>query len=175
MVALNTGQLTADDCNMPSFDTVSEVDLQEITNAVDQTNREVGNRYDFKGSCAKVEHTDTLLTVMGDSTFQLNQVKDILRLKLAKRGVDLASLEEGRIETRNNQARQTLTVIQGISQDIARQIVKLVKESKIKVQVSIQGDQVRVSGKKRDDLQSVITLLKNSSIELPLQFVNFRD
>ena len=160
---------------MPSFDTVSEVDLQEVTNAVDQANREVGNRYDFKGSCAKVEQSDTQLNVQADNEFQLQQVKDILYKKLAKRGLNLGSLDEGRLETRNNQARQSLEVQQGISQDIARKIVKLVKDSKLKVQVSIQGDKVRVNGKKRDDLQNVIALLKQAPIDLPLQYVNFRD
>jgi uncharacterized protein YajQ (UPF0234 family) len=160
---------------MPSFDTVSEVDMHEINNAVDQANREVGNRYDFKGSCAKVEHSDEVLTVFADSEFQLDQVKDILFKKLANRGIDLRSLEEGPIETSNNQTRQRLTVRQGISQDIARKIVKLVKDAKLKVQVSIQGDKVRVSGKKRDDLQNVIALLKGAPIDLPLQYINFRD
>jgi uncharacterized protein YajQ (UPF0234 family) len=160
---------------MPSFDTVSEVELQEITNAVDQANREVGTRYDFKGSCAKVEQSDDILTVLADSEFQLEQVRDILHSKLAKRGVDLRALEAGKIEVSNNQARQTLTVRQGIPQDIARQIVKLVKDAKLKVQVNIQGDKVRVSGKKRDDLQDVIALLRGAAIDLPLQYVNFRD
>ena len=160
---------------MPSFDTVSEVDLQEVTNAVDQANREVGNRYDFKGSCAGVEQAAAQLSLRADNEFQLQQVKDILHTKLAKRGIDLGSLEEGKLETSNNQARQALTVQQGISQDIARKIVKLVKDAKLKVQVSIQGDKVRVSGKKRDDLQSVIALLKEAPIDLPLQYINFRD
>ena len=160
---------------MASFDAVSEVDLQEVTNAVDQANREVGNRYDFKGSCAKVELSDDLISSQADNEFQLQQVKDILYKKLAKRGIDLGSLDEGRIETRNNQARQTLKVQQGIPQDVARKIVKLVKDSKIKVQISVQGEKVRVNGKKRDDLQSVISLLKESPIDLPLQFINFRD
>jgi uncharacterized protein YajQ (UPF0234 family) len=160
---------------MPSFDTVSEVELQEITNAVDQANREVGTRYDFKGSCAKVEQSDDILSVLADSEFQLEQVRDILHSKLAKRGVDLRALEAGKIEVSNNQARQTLTVRQGIPQDIARQIVKLVKDAKLKVQVNIQGDKARVSGKKRDDLQDVIALLRGAAIDLPLQYVNFRD
>lgn len=160
---------------MPSFDTVSEVDLQEVTNAVDQANREVGNRYDFKGSCAGVEQAAAQLSLRADNEFQLQQVKDILHTKLAKRGIDLGSLEEGKLETSNNQARQALTVREGISQDIARKIVKLVKDAKLKVQVSIQGDKVRVSGKKRDDLQSVIALLKEAPIDLPLQYINFRD
>ncbi len=160
---------------MPSFDTVSEVDLPEVTNAVDQANREVGNRYDFKGSSARVEQSENQLTLHADNEFQLEQVKDILHKKLAKRGVDLGSLEEGKVESSTQQARQILTVRQGIPQDIARKIVKLVKDSKIKVQVSIQGDQVRVSGKKRDDLQNVIALLKDAPLDLPLQYVNFRD
>jgi len=160
---------------MPTFDTVSEVDLQEVTNAVDQANREVGNRYDFKGSSAKIERSDDQLTIRADSEFQLDQVKDILHRTLAKRSIDLGSLEEGKLEITINQTHQTLTVRQGISQEIARKIVKLVKDAKLKVQVSIQGDKVRVSGKKRDDLQNVIALLKEAPIDLPLQYINFRD
>ena len=160
---------------MPSFDTVSEVDLQEVSNAVDQANREVGNRYDFKGSCAKVEQSDNQLSLQADNEFQLGQVKDILYKKLAKRGINLGSLDEGRLETRNNQARRVLAVQQGIPQDIARKIVKLVKDSKLKVQISIQSDKVRVTGKKRDDLQNVIAFLKEAPIDLPLQYINFRD
>jgi cyclic-di-GMP-binding protein len=160
---------------MPSFDAVSEVDLQEVTNAVDQANREVGNRYDFKGSCAGVEQSQGQLTLRADSEFQLQQAKDILHKKLASRGIDLASIEEGKIESSSKEARQNLTVRQGISQDVARKIVKLVKDAKLKVQVSIQGDKVRVSAKKRDDLQSVIAALKEAPIDQPLQFNNFRD
>ena len=160
---------------MPSFDTVSEVDLHEVTNAVDQTNREVGNRYDFKGSSAGVTQAEDQLNVQADNEFQLNQVKDILHMKLAKRGIDLASLEEGKLETTVNQARQTLRVQQGIPQDTAKKIVRLVKDAKLKVQASVQGDKVRVSGKNRDDLQKVIALLRDATIDLPLQYVNFRD
>ena len=160
---------------MPSFDTVSEVDLHEVSNAVDQANREIGNRYDFKGSSARVVQAEDQLTIQADNEFQLNQVKDILHLKLAKRGVDLASLEEGKLETTINQARQTLRVQQGIPQDIAKKIIKLVKDAKLKVQASVQGDKVRVSGKNRDDLQKVIALLKGAAIDLPLQYINFRD
>jgi uncharacterized protein YajQ (UPF0234 family) len=160
---------------MPSFDTVSEVDLPEVANAVDQTNREVSNRYDFKGSSAGVEHQAEQITLLADSEFQLKQVKDILHQKLAKRGIDLGSLDEGKLEARLHQARQTITVQQGIPQETARKIVKLVKDAKMKVQVSIQGDKVRINGKKRDDLQNVIALLKEAPVGLPLQFVNFRD
>jgi uncharacterized protein YajQ (UPF0234 family) len=160
---------------MPSFDTVSEVDLHEVSNAVDQANREIGNRYDFKGSSARVVQAEDQLTIQADNEFQLDQVKDILHLKLAKRGVDLASLEEGKLETTINQARQTLRVQQGIPQDIAKRIVKLVKDARLKVQASVQGDKVRVSGKNRDDLQKVIAMLKDAAIDLPLQYSNFRD
>jgi uncharacterized protein YajQ (UPF0234 family) len=160
---------------MPSFDTVSEVDLHEVSNAIDQANREIGNRYDFKGSSARVVQSEDQLTIQADNEFQLDQVRDILHLKLAKRGIDLGSIEEGKLETTVNQARQTLRVQQGIPQDIARKIVKLVKDAKLKVQASVQGDKVRVSGKNRDDLQKVIALLKGAAIDLPLQYTNFRD
>jgi len=160
---------------MPSFDTVSEVDLPEVTNAVDQTNREVTNRYDFKGSNAKVESDSEQITLIADSEFQLKQMKDILHQKLAKRGIDLGSLEEGKLEAKLQQTRQIITVQQGIPQETARKIVKLVKDAKMKVQVSIQGDKVRINGKKRDDLQNAIALLKEAPIDLPLQFINFRD
>ena len=160
---------------MPSFDTVSEVDLPEVTNAVDQTNREVSNRYDFKGSKARCEHDSGQITLIADSEFQLGQMKDILHQRLAKRGIDLGSLEEDKPDVKLNQTRQTITVRQGIPQETARKIVKLVKDAKMKVQVSIQGDKVRISGKKRDDLQKVIALLREAPVDLPLQFVNFRD
>lgn len=160
---------------MPSFDTVSEVDLQEVSNAADQANREIGTRYDFKGSDARVEQSAEVLTLFADSEFQLQQVRDILHNKLAKRGIDLRSLEAGKLEVTLSKTRQAITVRQGIPQDIARKIVKLVKDAKLKVQVSIQGDKVRVVGKKRDDLQEVIGLLRAAPVDLPLQFINFRD
>jgi cyclic-di-GMP-binding protein len=160
---------------MPSFDTVSEVDLQEVTNAVDQANREVGTRYDFKGSCARVNQSEDELTLLADSEFQLDQVKDILHLKLAKRGVDLQAIEAGKIEEGNRQVRQTLKIRQGIPPETARKIVKLVKDARLKVQASIQGDKVRITGKSRDDLQSVISLIREAPLDLPVQFINFRD
>ncbi len=160
---------------MPSFDIVSEVDLQEVGNAVDQTRREVGTRYDFKGSSAGVEHSEAAITVHADNNFQLDQVKDILYQKLARRGVDILALKGGKVEGGNKEARQVIEVRQGIPQDTARRIVRLVKDSKLKVQVSIQGDKVRVSGKKRDDLQAVMNLLREAKLDLPLQFNNFRD
>lgn len=160
---------------MPSFDVVSEVDLHEVTNAVDQTNREVSNRFDFKGSSARVEQNEHLITVHADSEFQIRQVVDILHKKMAKRGIDIAALSEGEVIVSGKQARLEITVRHGIDQDTARRLVKLIKSTKVKVQASIQGDKVRVSGKKRDDLQSIISSLKDSSTELPLQYINFRD
>lgn len=160
---------------MPSFDAVSEVDLQEVTNAVDQANREVSNRYDFKGSCASIEHKENQITVKADNDFQLGQVRDILHLKLAKRGIDILSLKAGKVEAGNNQVRQHIDVQQGISKDTGRKIVKLIKEQKLKVQAAIQEDKIRVTGKKRDDLQNVMGVLKNTPLDVPLQFVNFRD
>ena len=160
---------------MPSFDTVSEVELQEVTNAVDQTNREVGNRFDFRGTGAKAEHSDGVITVHADNEFQLNQLKDILHTKLTKRGIDILALEEGKLEQNVAEARQALTVRQGVDKDTARKIVKLIKESKIKVQAAIQGEKVRATGKKRDDLQQVMTMLREARLDLTLQLNNFRD
>jgi uncharacterized protein YajQ (UPF0234 family) len=160
---------------MSSFDVVSEVDLQEVRNAADQANREVGTRFDFKGSDAKLSLDGETVTLQADSEFQLEQMMDILQKKLAKRSVDIGCLEIGKAETANNRARQAVTIRQGIDTDTARKMVKEIKASKIKVQAQIQGEQVRVSGKKRDDLQAVIALLKNVDFGLPLQFINFRD
>lgn len=160
---------------MPSFDVVSEVDRHEVSNAVDQTNREVGTRFDFKGSSAGSELAEDIVTVRGDTEFQVDQVRDILYKKAAKRGVDVASLKEDKIEISGNQARQTITVRQGIDAETAKKIVRMVKDSKLKVQASIQGEKIRVSGKKRDDLQDAIALLRKAELDLPLQFENFRD
>ncbi|MGB5253134.1 MAG: YajQ family cyclic di-GMP-binding protein [Sedimenticolaceae bacterium] len=160
---------------MSSFDVVSEVDLQEVRNAVDQANREVGTRFDFKGSDAKLSLDGATATLQAESEFQLEQMMDILQKKLAKRSVDIGCLEIGKAETANNRARQAVTMRQGIDTDTARKMVKEIKASKIKVQAQIQGEQVRVSGKKRDDLQEVIALLKSVDFGLPLQFINFRD
>ena len=160
---------------MPTFDVVCEIDLHEVSNAVDQTNREVSNRFDFKGSSARVEQKEAELTLHADNEFQLNQVKDILHTKLAKRQVDIQALEEGKLEQNISAARQLLTVRQGIDTDTARKVVKQVKDSKIKVQAAIQGDKVRITGKKRDDLQQAIALLRQADLGLPLQFNNFRD
>jgi uncharacterized protein YajQ (UPF0234 family) len=160
---------------MPSFDVVSEIDHHELTNAVDQANREVSNRFDFKGTNSRIEHAESVLTIFSASEFQVKQIHDILTTRMAKRGIDIACLESGDIQDTNNEARQQITVREGLDKDLAREIVKLIKVTKTKVQASIQGAQVRVNGKKRDDLQSIIAMPKEAKIELPLQFVNFRD
>lgn len=160
---------------MPSFDAVSEVDLQEARNAVDQANREVGTRFDFKGSDARFSLDEAVVTLEAESEFQLDQMMDILQMRLVKRGVDIGCLEKGKVETANNRARLAVTMRQGIDTDTARRMVKEIKAAKLKVQAQVQGDQVRVTGKKRDDLQQVITLLRKLELGLPLQFINFRD
>lgn len=160
---------------MPSFDIVSEVDMHEVTNAVDQTNRETTNRFDFKGINASVRQTDTGLVLESENDFQIRQMLDILHKKIAKRGIEIAALSEGEVETSLNKATLAVTIRQGIDQDSAKRLVKLIKGAKLKVQASIQGDKVRVSGKKRDDLQETISLLKESGTGLPLQYINFRD
>jgi len=159
---------------MPSFDIVSEVDKHELTNAVDQMNREVSNRFDFKGSDAKVNLKEFDMNLEAASDFQLKQMRDIMVNKLSKRGIDNRSLDRGKVEERGLRAYQTITVKCGLDKEEAKKITKLIKEKKFKVQASIQGEQVRVTGKKRDDLQSVMACLKED-IDLPLQFNNFRD
>lgn len=160
---------------MPSFDIVSEVDQHEVSNSVDQSNREVSTRFDFKGSGAQYELKDAVITLVAENEFQLQQMRDILQPRLAKRGIDLLCIKVDPPQTAGRQARQTITLRQGIEAPLAKQIIKLIKDSKIKVQASIQGDQVRVTGKKRDDLQEAIALLRGSELDMPLQFTNFRD
>jgi len=160
---------------MPSFDIVSEVDRHELMNAVDQINREVTTRFDFKGSDAKVELKDSVMNFEATSDFQLKQMRDIMVNKFSRRNIDTRSLDRGKVEERGLRAYQSITVKQGVDQEAAKKIVKLIKNSKLKVQAAIQGEQVRVTGKKRDDLQDVMAMLKDSDIELPLQFDNFRD
>jgi uncharacterized protein YajQ (UPF0234 family) len=160
---------------MPSFDVVSNIDDHELTNAVDQTNREIGNRFDFKGTDARVEKGDGILTMHAQAEFQLRQIQDILYQRLSKRGIDIKCMELGAVEEANNRARQTITVRQGIDRELAKKIIKMIKDSKLKVQAQVQGEQVRVSGKKRDDLQRIISLLRGADLPLPLQFENFRD
>jgi hypothetical protein len=160
---------------MPSFDVVSEIDKHELTNAVDQMNREISNRFDFKGSDAKVAQSEQVLNVEADSEFQINQIEDIIYKKLAARNIDTRCLDKGDIETRGMRAYQVIKVREGVDKELAKKIVKLIKDAKLKVQASIQGEQVRVTGKKRDDLQQAIAMLKAADIDLPLQFSNFRD
>ncbi|MDH3985899.1 MAG: YajQ family cyclic di-GMP-binding protein [Gammaproteobacteria bacterium] len=160
---------------MPSFDIVSEVDQHEVANAVDQTSREVATRFDFKGTDTRIEHKDAAITIHAENEFQIKQVVDILHQKMAKRGIDIAALSQGKIETTINKSMLIITVQQGIDQDAARKLVKDIKASKIKVQSSIQGDRVRVSGKNRDDLQNIIKSLDDFEVKLPLQTINFRD
>jgi len=161
---------------MPSFDVVSEVDTQEVRNAVEQANREIGTRFDFKGSDSRIEQKDNLLVIYSDDEFKAGQVRDILQNRLAKRKVDVAALDYGPVEKAGGDTvRQEIAVRQGIDQDTSKKIVKMIKSSKLKVQASIQGEKVRVSGKKRDDLQSLMALLRKQELGLPLQFNNFRD
>lgn len=160
---------------MPSFDVVSDFDAHEASNAIDQSNREVTTRFDFKGTGSKYELDDQVISLTTQSDFQLKQMLDILRQKLVKRGIDIACLDEKEPEFSGSEARQQVVLRKGIDSDLARKLVKMVKGSKLKVQTAIQGDQLRVSGKKRDDLQAVIALLKNADVDLPLQYENFRD
>jgi uncharacterized protein YajQ (UPF0234 family) len=163
---------------MPSFDIVSEVNQVEVHNALDQANKEITNRFDFKGSDARVElnEKDKVLTLFADDEFKLTQVRDVLTGKLAKRGIDVRCLEPREIEkVSGNKVKQAVTVREGVEQDLGKKIVKLVKDSKVKVQASIQGDAVRISGAKKDLLQETIALVRKSISDFPLQFKNFRD
>jgi uncharacterized protein YajQ (UPF0234 family) len=161
---------------MPSFDIVSEFDTHEVHNAVDQANKEVTTRFDFKGSNAQFELQENSILMKAASTFQLQQMLPILFSKMTKRGVDIACMETGDIQDTGKTAQQPVTLNQGIETPIAKKIVKIIKDKKLKVQTAIQGEKLRVTGKKRDDLQQVIAMLKTEeSIELPLQFENFRD
>jgi cyclic-di-GMP-binding protein len=160
---------------MPSFDIVSEVDTHELTNAVDQANRELTTRFDFKGVDAKFVREDAVITQSAPSEFQLQQMTDILRARLIARKIDVRCLEFGDVDTNLAGARQKVTVKQGIERDLAKKIQAALKDAKLKVDSQINGDKLRVSGKKRDDLQAAIALLRNQEFELPLQFDNFRD
>lgn len=161
---------------MPSFDIVSQVDKQEIRNATEQANKEITNRFDFKGSDARIEQKELQLTVFADDEFKLGQVLDVLRGRLTKRNVDVRCLELGAVEKiSGDKVKRPVTVRVGVPQDTGKAIVKRVKDAKLKVQASIQGDTVRVSSAKKDDLQSAIQLVRQSVTDLPLQFVNFRD
>lgn len=160
---------------MPSFDIVSEVEMHEVTNGVDQSTREVSTRFDFKGTTSNYKLKDAVITMTSESEFQLQQLLDILQTKLSRRGVDIACLELGEIQHSGKEYHQEVILRQGVDADLARKIVKMIKEKKMKVQAAIQGEKVRVSGKKRDDLQQVITMLKQAKLEMPLQYENFRD
>lgn len=160
---------------MPSFDVVSEFDAHEASNAIDQANREVTNRFDFKGTGSKYVLENNVITMTSQTDFQLKQMLDILHQKLAKRSIDVACLKEEESELTGNVARQQVIMRQGLETDLSRALVKKIKSSKIKVQASIQGEKLRISGKKRDDLQAVIALLKEEDTDLPLQYDNFRD
>lgn len=160
---------------MPSFDVVSEIDQHELSNAVDQASRELANRFDFKGTNARFERQESLISVIAESEFQTRQMLEILQNKLTKRGIDINCLELGEISANVAETCLPVTVREGIDKDLARNLVKQIKTAKLKVQTQIQGEQLRVSGKKRDDLQQVITLLKGADLDYPLQYTNFRD
>ncbi|KAG0164310.1 hypothetical protein DFQ28_001332 [Apophysomyces sp. BC1034] len=161
---------------MPSFDVVVEANMVEVKNAIEQSNKEISTRFDFKGSDARVEQKERELTLFADDDFKLGQLKDVLLQKMAKRQVDVRFLDYGKIEKiGGDKVKQLVTVKKGVSGDLSKKIVKLVKDSKIKVQGSIQGDAVRVSGAKRDDLQSIIAMLRKEVSDTPLDFNNFRD
>jgi uncharacterized protein YajQ (UPF0234 family) len=161
---------------MPSFDVVCEADMVEVKNALDQANKEISTRFDFKGSDARIEHKDLEITLFADDDFKLSQVRDVLWSKCAKRKVDVRFLSSGDIQRiSGDKVKQILTVRKGVEGDDAKRIVRLVKDSKLKVQASIQGDSIRVSGSKRDDLQNAIALLRKDVTDLPLNYSNFRD
>jgi len=160
---------------MPSFDVVSEVDQHELTNAVDQAQREIQNRYDFKGTAASAEISDSAVVLVAESDFQVQQMHPIVYQKLTTRGIDIMCLDAGPVEKSGKGVRQRLAVKQGIDKETAKKAVAVIKDAKIKVQAQIQGEQLRVTGKKRDDLQHVMKLLKDAELGLPMQFQNFRD
>lgn len=161
---------------MPSFDTVCKPNTVELNNAIDQTNKEISTRFDFKGSSAKVEYSKDTLSLLADNDFQVSQIKEILLNKLTKRAVDLRYLKYADIETiAGNKVKQVITIKEGIPSESAKQIIALIKQSKLKLQASIQGDTVRIVGAKRDDLQAAMVILKKDIQDLPLDFENFRD
>jgi len=161
---------------MPSFDVVSKLDLHELTNAIDQANRELSNRFDFKGSGAEFERTaETIVTLQAQAEFQLKQMLDILKQRLTSRRIDIRCADIAEAEINLASARQAVTLKQGIDQPLAKDIVKRIKDAKLKVDTQIQGDKLRISGKKKDDLQAAIALLRGAELEMPLQFENFRD
>jgi uncharacterized protein YajQ (UPF0234 family) len=160
---------------MPSFDIVSEFDKHELQNAVDQANKEVSTRFDFKGTDSSFELNDEKITMISQSAFQLQQMFSVVCAKLTKRGIDISCMETGEAKPSGKGMRQEITMKQGVDTALAKKIIKLIKDKKMKVQAAIQGEQVRVTGKSRDDLQEVIKMLREESLDMPLQFENFRD
>lgn len=160
---------------MPTFDIISEFDKHELKNAIDQANKEVSTRFDFKGTSSSFELNDEKVIMQSESTFQLQQMFSIVCSKLSKRGIDIACMETGDPKPSGKGMRQEITMKQGLDSALAKKIVKLIKDKKLKVQAAIQGDQVRVTGKSRDDLQDVIKMLREEPLDMPLQFDNFRD
>jgi len=160
---------------MPSFDIISEVDKHELVNALDQANREVTTRFDLKGTSAKIEQEENVLTLRADNEFQISQVMDILRARLSARQIDVRAMDVGKIETNLAEARQKVTIKQGLEQKVAKTIIAKIKEAKLKVEAQINAEKIRVTGKKRDDLQAAMALLRKADVEVPLQFDNFRD
>lgn len=160
---------------MPSFDIVSEINAHEVANALDQANREVGTRFDFKGSNAKFEQKEFVITLSAQADFQLKQMMDILRLKLSKRGIDVQCMKVDDPVITGSTAKQVVTLREGIDTELGKKVQRLIKDSKLKVQAAIQDKQVRVTGKSRDDLQAVIAMVRKAQLDLPMQFTNFRD
>lgn len=160
---------------MPSFDVVSEIDKHEVTNAVDQAKKEIGTRFDFKGCTAEIDYTKDVITLTSDSDFQVGQIREVLYNKLTKRGVDIGNFDVGGGEAVGMKYRQKITVKEGIDKESAKKIIKLIKDSKLKVTAAIQAEQVRVTGKSRNDLQAVIAMLREAKVGIPLQYINFRD
>lgn len=160
---------------MPSFDIISEVDKHELVNALDQANREVTTRFDLKGTSAKIEQEENILTLRADNEFQISQVMDILRARLSARQIDVRAMDVGKVETNLAEARQKVTIKQGLEQKVAKTIIAKIKEAKLKVEAQINAEKIRVTGKKRDDLQAAMALLRKADVEVPLQFDNFRD
>jgi uncharacterized protein YajQ (UPF0234 family) len=160
---------------MPSFDIVSEVDKHELSNAIDQANREITTRFDLKGTSARIDQEENVLTLRADNEFQVGQVMDILRARLSARQIDVRAMDVGKVETNLAGARQKVTIKQGIEQPVAKKIIAKIKEAKLKVEAQINAEKIRVTGKKRDDLQTAMAMLRKADLEIPLQFENFRD
>jgi uncharacterized protein YajQ (UPF0234 family) len=160
---------------VPSFDIVSEVDKHELSNAIDQANREITTRFDLKGTSARIDQEENVLTLRADNEFQVGQVMDILRARLSARQIDVRAMDVGKVETNLAEGRQKVTIKQGIEQPMAKKIIAKIKEAKLKVEAQINAEKIRVTGKKRDDLQTAMAMLRKADLEIPLQFENFRD